>query len=576
MVRRYLFPAILAAIVIAWFALLGHRDLIDPDEGRYAEIPREMLASGDWITPRIDGLKYFEKPPLQYWATAAVYKVFGLSPVTARLFVAVLGLCGAVWVGYVAAKLYGENTGYYAFVFTLTSLLYAGCAHYLTLDTTVSACIVFGIGSLVLAQQDRSNARNNRNWMLLGWAALALAVLAKGLIGVLLPAGAAVIYSIWQRDWAMWRHLHIVKGSLLFLLIAAPWFIVVSYRNEEFLQFFFIHEHWQRYTTPIHGHDAPFYYFVLIFVLSVCPWLCTSVASLVRPSFKWRVGTSAGQFDAERLLWVYVAFVLLFFSFSHSKLGPYILPMMPVIAILAAKRVAKSNAYSGEPWVMLSCAIVLGALGLMLLRIGNDYAPIDALNEYQLWILSSAALLFIGTVILFWGRSRPKIAVSMAGLCTITAFQLLLSGFQALAPQRTAKQLADVILERHIAAETPIYMVRAYAPSLFFYLQRTATMVAYSGELELGINAEPEKTLATPDAFAQQWHQNSQALAVIANDEIERYRALNLPLSVVWEGPRMTLFSKLPIAAQNFDTYTSTQKNHITHSGHAMGKGTLQ
>ncbi|MEJ2444280.1 MAG: glycosyltransferase family 39 protein [Exilibacterium sp.] len=323
----------LLACLLLWFALLGYRDLIDPDEGRYAEISREMVASGNWITPHLNGFKYFEKPPLQYWTTATIFTVFGENNTTARLWVAAIGFAGALWAGFVGTRLYGRNAGYYAFIITLSGLLYFGNAHYLTLDTTLTVFVVLALGSLVLAQHQRRQPASNRAWMLLGWAALAAAVLSKGLIGLVLPAGATVFYSLWQRDWNLWRHLHLIKGATLLLLLTVPWFIAVSTRNDEFAHFFFVREHLQRYTTPVHGHNGPIWYFPVVFLLATAPWLTTSIMSLVKPSFGWRPRPRSGEFNAERLLWVFVVFVL-FFSPSatpscrlifspHCRLWPF-------------------------------------------------------------------------------------------------------------------------------------------------------------------------------------------------------------------------------------------------------------
>ena len=246
--------AALAAII--WFALLGYRDLIEPDEGRYAEIPREMVASGDWVTPRLNDFKYFEKPALQYWMTAISFKLFGESNASARLWTALIGFVCGLFIWYLGAKLFNPEAGFYGFIITISGLLFVGLGHYLTLDMGVSAFMVLGVGSLALAQSRRDDPVHVRNWMLLGWSMLAGAVLTKGLIGVVLPGGAVVLYSLWQRDWALWKNLHLFKGLLLFLLLTVPWFVAVSLANEEFAEFFFIHEHFDRYTTTAHQREG--------------------------------------------------------------------------------------------------------------------------------------------------------------------------------------------------------------------------------------------------------------------------------------------------------------------------------
>ena len=558
MTQRYTHIAVLLAIVVAWFALLGYRDLIDPDEGRYAEIPREMLVSGDWITPRLNGLKYFEKPPLQYWATAAFYKLLGFSNASARLWIVLIGFVGAVWVFFVASRLFGVSAGYYAFALGSSSALYVVCSHYLTLDITVSVFLAVGIGAFALAQNARDIPRSNRHWMLLAWAAFAAAVLSKGLIGIVLPGGAIVVYSLWQKDWNLYRHLHLGKGLTLFLLLVLPWFIAVQLRNQEFFNFFFIHEHLQRYLTPVHGHDEPAYYFLLVLLLGFCPWIITSLTSIARPSFPWRVSSAANTFCAERFLWVFVVFVVAFFSFSHSKIGPYILPAMPIVAILAGKRMAQSQTYSGEGWVMLVCSLIVAIIGAAAPIIGDNFASHQQLLAYQKWIIVSAMLLALGSTILLSGRIRPNMAVLSAGLCTLVALQLLLNGYQSLSSHRSARLIADEIMQRDPNNKNPIYMVRTYSPSLPFYLQRLVTLAAYRGELGPGIDAEPQKVLMTTDGFAAQWSSPQKAFAVINNDVIADYRHLGIPMLTLYQGSELSLVTNSGTDPENSFTVAAS------------------
>ena len=185
-----LWVVVLTAVL--WFALLGYRDLADPDEGRYAEIAREILATGDWVTMRLNGVEYFAKPPFQFWATAATFKLFGEGNGAARLSLSLLGFAGALWVGYVGRRLFGKDAGFMAFAVLASSLLYVALGHILTPNMSVTVFMTFGIGALLLAQSRREEPAQVRRWMLFGWAALGLAILSKGLMGVVLP-GAAVL-----------------------------------------------------------------------------------------------------------------------------------------------------------------------------------------------------------------------------------------------------------------------------------------------------------------------------------------------------------------------------------------------
>lgn len=532
-----------------WFVALGYRNLVDPDEGRYAEIPREMLATGNWVTPRLDGLKYFEKPPLQYWLTAITFEVFGMNNVTARLWLALIGFLGALFTAFVAWRLYGRETAWYAFIVAASALLYCGAGHYLTLDMSVSVFLFMGIGCLLIAQQRRNeSARQVRNWMLAGYVALAAAVLTKGLIGVVLPGAALVFYSLWQRDWAIWRHLHLVKGSVLLLVLTIPWFVLVSRENPRFLWFFFIHEHLERYATPVSQHPGPPWYFLVIFLVGMLPWTATSVASIVKPGFAWRRGD--GDFDAERFLWVYFVFIMLFFSGGDSKLPAYILPVFPAVAILAARRIAAAGWSRVEPWLMWALGGVLFVSGVVVVRFANPTIPADLFLAYRPWLIAAGVVLALGGVIALKGRREPRVSAAAAGFCAILACQLALWGYQALTPSRSARQVAQVIDKYDPSHKWPVYVIDNYSPSLPFYLRRLVTMVVYQGELHLGISAEPWKVVRTPGDFAAVWRKDKHAIAVFRNNNIDEYRKdFDLPMTLLKRGPRRTIVARSPDGA---------------------------
>jgi len=530
---------IIGALLLLWFGLLGHRDLIDPDEGRYAEIPREMLASGDWVTPRLNDLKYFEKPPLQYWSTAVAYKVLGVSNFTSRLWIALFGFIGAVWAAYISKSLYGREAGWYTFLISCSSFLYFGLSHYLTLDLTLSVCLMFGMGSLILAQQERHSPERAafvRNWMLVAWLALAAAVLTKGLVGLVLPAGSVLIYSLWQRDWQLWRHLHLFKGLMILLLVSAPWFVMVSLRNPEFFSFFFIHEHFDRYTTNVNHHEAPFYYFALIFFAGALPWSYTIFQSLLRPLFDFRKRDT--HFNAERFLWVFIVFTVVFFSLSSSKLPGYILPAFPAAAILAANRLLRSSSLGGEVIFCGFFGAVLLLAVLALPRFATASIPYELLSNYRPWISIAAASLLVGAAGAWYWRSQLSVAVPILALSACISFQCLLSGFQSVAPARSSSIIANRILALPLKPNTVIYMVDEYLPSLPFYLQRPVIMAVARSELALGVTAEPQKWIETPEQFVQRWQQDISAVAVIANEDFETYRQLNMSMDIVYEGAR--------------------------------------
>ena len=535
---------LLAAVSIAiiWFALLGHRDLIDPDEGRYAEIPREMVASGNWLTPRLNGFKYFEKPALQYWATAVGFTLFGESNQTARLWPALIGFLGALWAGYLGLRLYGQTAGFYAFVITVSGLLYVGIGHMLSLDMALSVFTAIGVGCLALAQSRRTDPAWLRRWMLAGWAALALAMLTKGLIALVLPAGAVLIYSVWQRDWALWKHLHIIKGLLLFLLIAAPWFIAVSLANPEFAQFFFIHEHFARYTTDTHERVAPWWYFIPVFLAGVLPWTAVILQSLYRPLLHAGTRTASG-FDAERFLLVFTLFVVVFFSLGQSKLASYILPVMPVAAVLAGRQLAVAGYRRADAWSLLLLAVVLLICAGQAARFASDVTPAEMFIAYRPWFLGASLLLTVAAMTGFRARPARPGHIAAIGVLVLLAFQLLMWGFQSLSGSRSSRELATAI-QAHVPDGTAVYAVATYPQSLPFYLQHTITQVIKKDEMKMGINLEPERWIATMDDFLEQWQQHDQAVAVIRTKNLDGYREQLGPVRTIYSGLRRTAFVK--------------------------------
>ena len=251
---------LLVAVVI-WCGNLEYRKLSLSDEGRYSEIPRYMAESGDWITPRLNGIKYFEKPPLQYWTTAAAYRIFGEHNWTARSWPALTGLLGIVLMYFVGARLYGKTAGLYTALVLGSSVLYGALAHILTLDMGLAFFLTLALAGMLLGLDPRADAKTNRRWLHIAAAGCAFAVLSKGLIGIALPGAVVVLYMLIKRDFGLWRRLHLVTGGLLFVAITAPWFIAVSWANPEFAWFFFVHEHLQRYTSTIHQRYQPWYFF---------------------------------------------------------------------------------------------------------------------------------------------------------------------------------------------------------------------------------------------------------------------------------------------------------------------------
>lgn len=540
--RKSLLLAIVAGTLFAaaWFAGLGARDLSHPDEGRYAEIPREMAATGDWITPHLDGLKYFEKPPLQYWITAEAFELLGAGNGPARIWPALTGLLSVAWVAFVGRRLFGKAAGAFAAIVLGSGLLWVGMGHILTLDMGFSACLAFFLGSLAIAQTHRDEPRPRRAWMLAAWVALAAAVLSKGPAAIVLAGGSLAIYAVWQRDRGLVRSLSLLPGLALFLLLTVPWFAVVGVRNPGFTQFFFVHEHLDRFATNEAGRVHPWWTFLVVIVFGSAPWIVTSIGAIFRPGFGRR--SERGGFDPVRLLWVWGAFTVVFFSISRSKLIPYVLPAFPALALLAGRRLAERPLVRAD-----GIAAILIGIALLVLATVPGVLPIreatsDVVLFHAPYVLGAATLFLAGGIVATFLRRGIRPAAVLAGTSLCAALLLLFGATHQ--PRSTIMRRIANAIRAGIPADAPVYCVERYDQSLPFYLGRTVDLVGTRGELAFGLAEQPQREIGDLDTFAATWRNLDQAAALVPREERASLEKLGMPMRTLYEDARVVAVAR--------------------------------
>jgi 4-amino-4-deoxy-L-arabinose transferase-like glycosyltransferase len=517
-----------------WFGNLEYRKLVKPDEGRYAEISREMAASGDWVTPRLNGIKYFEKPALQYWVTAGAYRLFGEHHWTARLWSALTGFLGIIFTAYAATRLFGRETGLLTAAVLGSSLLYTLIAHMNSLDMGMTFFMGGALMSFLLAQQDAASARANRLWMHVAWAALAFSVLSKGLMGIVLPGAVLVLYTLIERDFGLWKRLHLFSGLLLFMAIAAPWFIAVSIANPEFFHFFFIHEHFERFLTKTHGRYEPWWWFIPVLAAGILPWIVTLIDTIVRA---WKVEPAAEQrFKPKRFLLIWAVFIFVFFSLSGSKLASYILPIFPALALLIGEHLSRIDGRRLF-WQILPVAF-LATAGLILAPNAVRFAGSElARGQYAVfasWLLAASAIWLVGTVaaLLLSYRDKVRSAIIVLACTSLIAAQVLLTGHDSLSATRSDYAIAEQI-KPHLRPGAPFYSLEGYDQTLTFYLKRSVTLVAYQDEMAFGLTQEPHKWLPDIESFKQAWGQQPYALAIMPHPTYQQLASQGLPMRVI-------------------------------------------
>nr|WP_255531228.1 glycosyltransferase family 39 protein [Polynucleobacter sp. UK-Gri1-W3] len=519
---------------LLWFGTLNYRHLIPSDEGRYAEIAREMLVTGDWITPRYNGYKYFEKPPLQAWATTATFQAFGIGDWQARLWTGLTGFLTILLVGFTGARIYNARAGWLAAVVLASSPMWVISGHLNSLDMGLSAFLVAALCSLLLAQTSR-NKDSCRNWMWACWAFMGLATLSKGVIGAAIPAMVFIAYSISTWDWKIWTRLHILSGSILFLPITAPWFLLVAQRNPEFLEFFFIHEHLQRFTQDAHSRTGPIYYFVPLLLIGLLPWVLQLPGALAQAWSERR-----REFSAGWLLVCWFAVIFAFFSMSHSKLPGYIIPVFPAVALIIGNRLDRLLSHTNTmalPWKLQTLGFaILGLVGFFFLdAVGKQARPdeIEAYAQYTFWVIAALVAVVSFSSYAAWQSKRngTQSIVSFACgffLCAIIAG----TGHETL-----GRAVSGIDLVERVKASIPekvnFYSVRLLDHTVPFYLGRTMIMVESPDELEFGVNQEPELWMPTLDAFITRWQEDQTAYALMVPEQFDALKAKNLPMQEV-------------------------------------------
>jgi 4-amino-4-deoxy-L-arabinose transferase-like glycosyltransferase len=547
-------------ILLVWFGTLDARHLLRSDEGRYAEIAREMVVSGDWITIRYNDYLYFEKPPLHMWITAVSYELFGVGDWQARIAVSLSGMIGLLASMMAATRWFGARAGLLTGLALVAAPMWSVASHFNSLDMTLGGVMACVLAFMLMAQHPDATPSARRGWMWACWIAMGVAILAKGLVGIALPGLVLVVYTLVSRDFGLWRRLHLLAGLVLLLLVTVPWFWLISSRNPSFPQFFFIHEHWQRYTTKIHSRSAPFYYFVPLLLAGFLPWLGLTprLWSAMRAPAPFGAGAqSAGSGTPARgrafrpglLIGIWAIAIFVFFSLSDSKLPGYIVPIFPALGMLAGVALDRIDARSWRR--QLNYMLVLSVVGLLaspiVATLNSDNTPNSLYKLFAVWVAAAFVVLFAGTwiarmVLVRRGQFASIVTFSVA---MFLGFTTALLGHEVMGRRTSGIDLVPAI-NRVLTPEMPLYGVGMLDHTLPFYLRHTLTMVEHKDELEFGINQDPTKWIPTSEAFAAKWKDGQHAVALMSPGAYDKLRQAGLPMYEIGRDQRRVVVSNFP------------------------------
>lgn len=504
------------SLAFLYFSALGTMPLMEPDEGRYAEIPREMLATGDFVTPRLNGVVYIEKPPLYYWGCAASQAVFGQNEFGARFFGAAVALLGVLLTGWMGHALAGPRTGLYSAAVLATSLYHYIVGRINATDMTLGVMLVLAIFPSYLYLSGR---KASRGWLWLGFAGAALAFLAKGLVGVVFPAAILVLWAV-----AAGRPREVLKlfcpgGIAIFLALALPWVLLVQKANPDFLNFFFIREHFQRFTdAKVHQRGAPFWYFLPIVAAGLMPW--PLFAAPVVAAVRARATRFLAREDRIFLL-TWALFVLCFFSISSSKLATYMTPIFPPLAVLLGRGLsiwADRGHAAGPVRAPFALSLLLAATLLVGSRFGRT--PIPFPEWAPSVALPVALILAFGVVPLFarWIGTGRVVLTSYA-LLALFLFSLNRPATRLVAEPRSGKSLAQAI-QAGIRPGDVVAQFGTFVQSVPFYTGRRNVLVGDPGELEFGMLRAADRAEWFPDraAFDNLWRSEKRVFCIFHRD----------------------------------------------------------
>jgi 4-amino-4-deoxy-L-arabinose transferase-like glycosyltransferase len=472
----------LATLYLCYFHNLGALGFVGPDEPRYAWIARDMAESGDWVTPRLYGHAWFEKPVLYYWVAALSFKRFGATEAAARFpsaFSALLATLAMAWLAY---RLYGLETARWLMLLLPTTVGMIGFSHAAATDMPFSAMLtiamVFAASIVGLTRNENSPVLSRTPWLalLIFGFFLGLAVLAKGPAAIILSGGAVLLWAVFTRRWRdAFRCLH-PFAIFSFCLTALPWYILCSRRNPEFFRAFIIEHNFKRFLTPQFQHIQPFWFYLPIILVALFPWTVFLVAA-TRKSVK-DVST-ARAFPAPILFFIsWALFTILFFSTSQSKLPGYILPALPPLAIFLADQVARyaRDDERAPRWPMLATAAAFLLVGLIMLHESGKISALLCVSPtcgvMRIWAFAIGGGAVIGLLAAVRRGRLSLLALVLTALLLVLEINRFLPNIDPGISARDSVRVATAVWPDFSPQQAATWQLnRGFAYQLDFYLR---------------------------------------------------------------------------------------------------------
>jgi 4-amino-4-deoxy-L-arabinose transferase-like glycosyltransferase len=512
--------------------------LIDRDEGRYAEAAREMLASGDWLVPRLFGVPYLEKPPLFYWLTAGALGLVGIDEFGARLVSGLAAAAGVLSTGLFARRVFGPNSGLSSAGILATSGLYFVLARVAVTDMLFSVLLAGSLQAYFLAETEE------RSYVLF-WLLAAAATLTKGPVAPVLCGFVVLGHLAVRGSWQSLRMRRFWVGLPLYLMVALPWFILVELRYPGFLHFYVYKEHVLRVAGD--EHREAFYWYLPWLLGGFLPWTPMLLAAF--PAIRRRAVEDSLEGTAARFAVIWVTIVFVFFSVPRGKLVPYILPVFPALAMLVGDDMARQidSAATGRvmPWAfgLIGAALLIAAIGLPIgLRFSHLAIP------PALVAVAVAAALAAGATTLRSARTQgwqPLVAVTGS----IAALQCVAAVVAAPITRHFTTRPIVEILRGQLGPDDQVAIYTGYFPSVAFYLRRIPYFVFGYRELDFGISLEGHGPWVVDNLHELEKRVGQRRLFIVLRtneDDFRELRKMPGEIRVLYSGRRSSLIESRP------------------------------
>ena len=490
----YIDHLILVALAVISYLLffhqLGNIGMIGPDEPRYASIARTMFETGDYITPRLNGEVWFEKPVLMYWGAAIGYKIFGVNEWGARFPSALAATVCVFLLYWCGRRLWDRATGFWAAVIMASSVGFFAFSRAASMDLLLTACLTSALVFFIAGIHEQGPRR--LIWFYLFYVAVGLGALAKGPIAFFLPAASLVVFLMIRGRWNDWRSWH-PEGIALAFGVSLPWYLACTWVNGyQFIQIFIINHNLERFATTVHGHQRPFYFYLPVLLLLTFPWTFLMIPT-VRRQFS--------RYEQVMVWWAIVPF--LFFSLAGSKLPGYILPMVPPIALLCARELmapigrALKVAIFIEAGTMAFIGVGFGFFGNMINVDPHVGSGLIAVVAFGL----AAVLIVIG----IWPNSRVLASFNAAVMIALVVLATTIA-FPRFDITETMRPWAQA-LERIVPANQVVFMyrpTRSMEYGLQYYRSNNARGVGSAQELAAVVGSNRVLCLAEDKALKEE------------------------------------------------------------------------